>query len=107
LDELLPKIKQSIPAKNVKFSSHAKKEMETEEYGEIHKNEVYESILNGEVIEKYKDDKPYPSCLISGKTYQGRPIHTVCAFVEEEDLTVIITVYEPDPSMWIKYKKRK
>jgi len=107
IEIMLSKIKQSIHAKNVKFSSHAREEMETEERGEIHKSEVYNSILNGKIIEEYMDDKPYPSCLISGETSHGRPLHTVCAFVEEENLTVIITVYEPDPSRWINYEKRK
>jgi hypothetical protein len=104
---MLSKIKESIIGRNVKFTSHAREEMERDEFGEIDKEEVYESILSGEIIEKYEDDKPYPSCLIFGKTPRGRPIHAVCAYVKDEKLTVIVTVYHPDPSKWIKYKKRR
>jgi len=104
---MLSRIKRCILARHVKFSSHAREEMESEEFGEISKEEVYESILNGEIIEKYEKDKPYPSCLIFGETSERRPIHTVCAYINEEDLTVIVTVYEPDPGIWIEYRKRK
>ena len=104
---MLSKIKESILNRNVKFTSHARGEMECEEFGEIDKGEVYEVVLNGEIIEEYADDKPYPSCLIFGKTSIKRPIHAVCAYVEDEKLTVIITVYHPDPNGWVEYRKRK
>ena len=104
---MLSKIRDSILARNIRFSSHARNEMEDEEFGSICKEEVYESIVNGQIIEEYPDDRPYPSCLIYGKTSKERPIHTVCAWLEEEKLTVIITVYEPDPIKWFDYKKRK
>lgn len=101
----IEKIKNYV--RNTKFSSHAKEEMLYEEYGVIHEHEVREVIENGEIIEKYPKDKPYPSFLIFGKTNQGRPLHIVCALVEEEKILVVITVYQPNPKLWIDYKRRK
>jgi len=94
-------------AGRLKFSSHAKEEMLYEEYGVIHEDEVKAAIKNGEIIEKYFKDKPYPSFLVFGNTDQDRPLHIVCALVEEEEILVVITVYQPDPALWVDYKRRK
>jgi Domain of unknown function (DUF4258) len=34
----------------------------------ISTRDIEDVILNGEIIEEYHDDKPFPSCLIAGKT---------------------------------------
>jgi len=81
--------------------------MEQEAFGEIKVNEVREAVLNGVIIESYPDDDPYPSCLIYGKTTEGRPLHIVCAYGKDEDIVVIITVYQPDPGKWINFERRK
>lgn len=68
--------------------------------------EVKEVIENGEIIEEYSDDYPYPSCLILGMTIKGRKIHVVVGLGEKK--LWLITAYEPDPSQWDKeLKKRK
>ena len=45
--------------------------------------EIYSSVIQGEVIENYPNDKPYPSCLIMGKNFSGEPIHSVWAYNPE------------------------
>ena len=60
----------------------------------ILRSEVKQCILSGEIIEKYIDDKPFPSCLILGYTKNSRPLHIVCSF--DNNSMHIITVYEPD-----------
>ena len=35
------------------------------------------AVMNGEIIESYPDDFPFPSCLILGRTPDNVPIH-VC-----------------------------
>ncbi len=35
-------------------------------------DEIFLSVLHGEIIEDYPTDKPYPSCLIYGQTFSGR-----------------------------------
>ncbi|MDH7490478.1 MAG: DUF4258 domain-containing protein [Anaerolineae bacterium] len=68
--------------------------------------EVFFSVLQGEIIEDYPDDKPYPSCLIHGESFMGQPIHSVWAYNPETQWAVLITVYRPDPSRWINWRKR-
>ena len=60
--------------------------------------EIQESILGGEIIEEYPDDFPYPSCLICGKTKQGKVLHSVVG-LSETDLW-LITAYVPDSNQW-------
>jgi len=78
-----------------------------EKFGRITDNEVYEAIEKGDIIEKYWNDKPYPSFLILGKTSTGRPLHVVCAYNENDKLAIIVTVYHPDPDLWEEYKRRR
>ena len=92
---------------NVLFSRHARDEMENEEFGRILEKEVQASILNGKVIESYIDDDPYPSCLIYGRAENNRPLHVVCAYSKEDNMVIVITVYEPDPQKWINFERRK
>ena len=50
-------------------------------------------------IERYPDDRPYPSRLLLG--WSGpRPIHVVAADNEAEAQIIVITVYEPDLARW-------
>ncbi|NOZ11889.1 MAG: DUF4258 domain-containing protein [Gammaproteobacteria bacterium] len=68
--------------------------------------EIYFSVIHGEVIEAYPNDKPYSSCLIMGKNFSGEPIHSVWAYNPINLWTVLITVYRPDPKRWIDWKVR-
>jgi len=83
-----------------RFTDHARREMETESFGAIRVDEVLQALDSGEIIEEYPEDKPYPSCLILGRTAVGRPIHVVCASVTVEHRLIIITTYQPDPVRW-------
>ena len=103
----LKKVKECFESGSLFYTSHAKFEMENEEFGRVFEQEVYEAICNGEVIEEYLEDKPYPSVLIFGKTIKDSPLHIVCAYNKEEDLAIIITVYHPNPALWIENKRRK
>ena len=40
-------------------------------------SELKASVLSGEIIEEYPDDRPYPSCLIYRITPEGNPVHSV------------------------------
>lgn len=104
---MIEDIQNCYKSGKVLFSQHAKAEMENEELGRIKEKEVNKAILNGKIIENYPDDKPYPSCLIYGKTEEERPLHVVCAYSKDDDIAIIITVYQPDPQKWIEYERRK
>jgi len=68
--------------------------------------ELREAIAIGEVIEDYPNDKYGPSCLILGFTRAGRPTHVQCSY-PSRPLIKIITLYEPDPTLWIDHKQRR
>jgi len=51
-------------------------------------------IIEGEVIEDYPEDRPFPSCLML-RWIEGKPLHVVVSLDEKEDTVYIITVYEP------------
>ena len=100
-------IKDCFINDKVLYSKHALYEMQNEEYGIITEDEVYQIIINGEIITNYENDKPYPSYLIFGMTEKNRPLHVVAAYDKEDDIVIIITIYHPDPNLWIDYKERR
>ena len=65
--------------------------------------EAKEAICVGEVIETYIDDYPHPSCLLIGKTKNGKIVHVVVGLTN--DRLWLITVYEPDRDRWDKSLK--
>jgi hypothetical protein len=65
----------------------------------ISEDDVRHVLAAGEVIEEYPGDLPYPSRLVSG-IQEGRPLHVVAVENTVEDKTIVITAYEPDPSLW-------
>jgi hypothetical protein len=65
----------------------------------ISEADVRHVLQSGEVIEDYPTDKPYPSRLVLG--WRGsRPLHVVAADNRDEQVTIVITTYEPDPGRW-------
>jgi len=81
--------------------------MVAEEFGSITDDEIAEAVAEGEIIESYPAAEPYPSVLIHGRTRRGRPVHVVAAYSERDNLCVVVTVYHPDPSRWIEYRRRR
>lgn len=68
-------------------------------------DEIKRCILQGEIIEEYPDDYPFPSALISENAY-GKPLHIVAGL--SDDRLWIITAYYPDSDKWENnYKTRK
>jgi hypothetical protein len=70
-------------------------------------DEIFFSVFGGQIIEEYPDDKPYPSCLIYGDTFTGEAVHSVWAYNQENEWTVLITVYRPDPKRWKDWRTRR
>lgn len=61
--------------------------------------DVRRVLESGEVIEAYPDDEPYPSRLVLG-WIGARPLHAVVADDLGAEEIIVITVYEPDPTLW-------
>ena len=66
---VLDDIQRKIRSGAYTFSDHAVKRMIKRG---ILRREVEETVFQGEIIEEYPDDKYSPSCLIYGKTEDGR-----------------------------------
>ena len=74
---------------------------------DITEQDVENVVHNGEIIQTYLNDKPYPSYLSLGFS-EKRPIHVVYAIDDKENIIIIITVYEPALDKWqIGFKMRK
>jgi hypothetical protein len=104
---MLKVIRECFSQEKILYSKHARDEMEFDGFGEIRDKDVHDAIMNGELIEDYPKDLPYPSCLIYGKTLGGRPLHLVCAYSAGDDIVIIVTVYQPHAERWIDFRRRK
>lgn len=82
-------------------TGHARKRMGLRK---ITMEEVGSVIMEGEVIEDYPEDKPYPSCLIMGKIREGFPLYVVCGL---GDKVYVITAHWLDPEKWLDPKTRR
>lgn len=100
----LTNIVNAIQTSQVRITDHADEEAEADN---LTFDEIYFSVLHGEIIETYLADKPYPSCLIYGENFSGEPIHSVWAYNENNQWGVLITVYRPNAERWINWKERK
>ena len=95
---------EAIESGRLRITDHADEEAEADS---LTFEEVCFSVLQGAIIEDYPTDRPYPSCLISGKTRKGEPAHSVWAYNEISKWAVLVTVYRPDPDKWINWRTRK
>jgi len=87
----------------IRITDHADEEAHADH---LSYDEIFFSVLQGEIIEEYPTDKPYPSCLVYGESFTGEPIHTVWAYDERTAWAVLVTVYRPDPGRWIDWRVR-
>jgi hypothetical protein len=68
--------------------------------------DVKRVLKTGETIASYPEDRPYPSRLVLG-WIGTRPLHVVVADNDEDNVQIVITVYEPDPTLWEDDFKRR
>lgn len=95
---------EAIRVNRIRITDHADEEVQADN---LSFDEIFLSVFQGEIIEDYPTDKPYPSCLIYGRTFRNEPVHSVWAYNEQNQWAVLITVYRPDPSRWIDWRKRR
>jgi hypothetical protein len=95
---------EAIRSGRVRITDHADEEAEADR---LTFDEIYFSVLQGEIIEDYPTDKPYPSYLIYGRTFSGDPVHSVWAYNEQNRWAVLVTVYRPDPDRWVNWRERR
>jgi len=98
---VINRIRELAKKEAIEFTRHARMQMYARKIMSV---DIKRCLIEGEIIEEYRDDKPYPSFLIYAKLDQ-KYLHVVCAVAEEQ--LFIITTYYPDESLWEAYKKRK
>ncbi len=94
----------AIRRDRVRITDHADEEAQSDA---ISFDEIFFSVVHGEIIEHYASDKPYPCCLIYGNSFKGEPIHSVWAINPQTKWAVLITVYRPDPDRWTNWRTRR
>ena len=97
-------IVDAIRSNRIRITDHADEEAQADK---LTFDEIYLSVFQGEIIERYSDDRPYPSCLIYGSNFTHDPVHSVWAYNKDNQWAVLITVYKPDPLRWVNWRTRK
>ena len=95
---------EAIKKNSIRITDHADEETHADH---LTFEDVFTSVLQGEIIEEYQKDKPFPSCLVFGFNMKREPIHSVWRFNINNHWAVLITVYRPDPGRWIQWKRRR
>jgi len=89
--------------KSVRWTSHILERMFRRN---INMDDVENALTNGEIIEQYPSDYPFPSCLVLGYTEEGKALHIVCGSNGTE--LWLITVYIPSPADWTEdFRQRR
>ena len=103
-DKMIEQLRQKVARFEMEYSLHAVRQMTARN---VTPEEIVQTILAGEVVEDYPDDKYGPSCLVCGRTKAGRVLHVQCSH-PGRPLVKIITAYEPDAAEWDEtFKRRK
>ncbi len=73
----------------------------------VSKSDVKKVLLEGELINSYDYDQPFPSALFFKKV-NNRPLHVVAALDDNNRKVYIITAYEPSVDLFESdYKTRR
>ena len=88
-------IKQFIRDRKIRWTNHVMIRLLQRN---ITQKDVKYALANGEIIEEYESDYPYPSCLVYGINLNNEIIHIVCGSNGEE--LWVITAYYPDNIEW-------
>jgi hypothetical protein len=102
--ELISLVNELVKRGNYRLTLHAEIERGVDN---ISITELEGALTNSrcKLIEDYPQDPRGHSFLLLGFTGKNEPIHAVCSI--HEDTLVIITLYRPDPELWIDWKIRK
>jgi hypothetical protein len=65
----------------------------------ISRDNVQQVVAEGEEIEQYPEDVPFPSYLMFA-VVQGRPLHIVMGYDHFTATGHVVTAYEPDKDKW-------
>lgn len=98
---MIEQIRQKFNAGEFQITRHAQRRCDSRG---ISLEEIKKVINEGEIIETYPKDFPYPSCLVLGYVRKNEPLYLLCAL---GNLVHIITVHWLDPAKWLDPKTRR
>ena len=101
---IINKIKELISMDKVAFKKHAIVRMVERD---ISAKDITTALNECDLIKTYKQDRPLISYLVLGYSVIRQPLHILIAIDEREDILWIITVYQPDKSLWSTDYTRK
>jgi len=87
----LPRFRETVRQARIEWRRHV---LERLAERSIAQSVVLDVLSSGQMIEEYRDDKPFHSALFLGY-YQGKPYHVVAAYDEGNERVYVITAYEP------------
>lgn len=68
-------------------------------------DDLENAIINGDIIERDPQAKPFPKCIFWGFTVlKGEAIHVVCSVTPQSR---VVTVYFPDEDEWAQDRFRR
>jgi hypothetical protein len=91
----MEKIKPFCKDENIVLTVHVRERMKKRG---VWYSDMVAAVANGEIIERYEDDSPYPSCLILGHATSNLPLHVVIGI--GDDKLWVITTYYPTLDKW-------
>ena len=77
-------------SKSIIWTKHCLKRLQERK---IYREDVFNAISTGKIIEQYPDSYPHPACLVFGESLNNIPLHIVVGCNGE--FISIITVYFP------------
>ncbi len=96
-------IHKAIASNNIEWRKHSLERMLQRG---ISRQDVIKVLLKGELIEHYKDDKPFESALFFYEL--NNPIHVVASLDKTEIKIYVITAYIPDNNYFLEdFKTRR
>jgi hypothetical protein len=98
---MIDAIKDLVQRRAFTFTDHALRQLLKRN---ISDDDVVDALLDDDIIEDYPNDKYGPSCLIYGRTRDGRILHVQCSCPPR---VCVITTYQPNPDEWIDGRVRR
>lgn len=99
----LEQLRKLCTKDRIRVTVHAAKRLEQRQ---IQLADVMTCILDGEIIEQYPEDYPFPSCLVLGFSVENKHLHVVIG--TDGNFLFLITAYYPTLEQWEDgFKKRR
>ena len=102
MDDFTDHIRKQVTRSNYVISHHAIVRMGLRQ---VLEDEVVQTVLNGKVIERNPNSRPFPQCLFMYPVRPTEPLYVACGYGRGR--AHIITVHWFDPDKWIDWRTRR